>query len=249
MAGSNSITGGGHYHPSYQSLFGCIALGRTAEYDTGKTDCWVFCKATDIRHGITLSLGNLCKGYAFASCGHIFRTSAAAYLCEELSSDSVLNQSSQRSIAEKNNPFLAKKVIKRRHIGHIRHDWEEVRLQWMFYVVWNDSTANHGTTYTVWGAKNKALRQARRMKKKELCALHPNLSKKDLNALVSQACSQITDVGTFIGENNMGKILIMCKIALQNNVVPPIDYVLLRSKKIHLFGELLTFERRTYYEN
>ena len=43
-------------------------------------------------------------------------------------------------------------------------------------------------------------------------------------------------------KNNMGKILMMCKIALQNNTVPPIDYELLRAKKIYLFGKLLTFD-------
>ena len=40
----------------------------------------------------------------------------------------------------------------------------------------------------------------------------------------------------------MGKILKMCQIALRNNVIPPIDYDLLREKKIYLFGELLTFD-------
>lgn len=41
----------------------------------------------------------------------------------------------------------------------------------------------------------------------------------------------------------MGKILMLCKIALRNNTVPPIDYDLLREKKIYLFGELLTFDK------
>lgn len=41
----------------------------------------------------------------------------------------------------------------------------------------------------------------------------------------------------------MGKVLKMCQIALLNKVAPPIDYDLLREKKIHLFGELLTFDK------
>ena len=164
------------------------------------------------------------------------------------------------------NAFLAKKVIKHRNAEHIRQDWKDVRLQWMLYVVWNkcvgnadfrdlllsipdnaviieDSTANYGTTCMIWGAKNKELRKARRARKKELCAQYPAMKKKDLSQLISEECGKITDVGNFVGENNMGKILKMCQIALRNNVIPPIDYDLLREKKIYLFGELLTFDK------
>ena len=108
-------------------------------------------------------------------------------------------------------------------------------------VIIEDSTANHGATSSVWGAKNKELRKVRRARKKELCAEYPSMKKKDLNVLISEECGKITDVGNFVGENNMGKILKMCQIALRNNVIPPIDYDLLRKKKIYLFGELLTF--------
>ena len=58
-----------------------------------------------------------------------------------------------------------------------------------------------------------------------------------------ESAYRITDVGCFVGENNMGKIMMLCKIALRNNTVPPIDYELLREKKIYLFGELLTFDK------
>ena len=240
-------------------------LGRTEIYDASKLNCWPFCKATDTRDGITLSLGNLCKGYPFALNGHIFLTSEQLYLCGEFSSNTALNEAIQRDLIAEQNAFLAKKVIKRRNAEHIRQDWEDVRLQWMLYVVWHkcignadfrnlllsipddavvieDSTANYGATCMIWGAKNKELRKARRTRKKELCDQYPTMKKKDLNLLISKECSKITDVGYFIGQNNMGKILMLCKIALRNNTVPPIDYELLRVKNIYLFGELLTFD-------
>ena len=50
-------------------------------------------------------------------------------------------------------------------------------------------------------------------------------------------------VGHFEGQNNMGKVLKLCQIALLNKVTPPIDYDLLREKQIYLFGELLTFDK------
>ena len=259
-----NITGGNRHNSCNQSLFNDIVLGRTEIYDTSRLSCWPFCRATDVRDGIPLTLGNLCKGYPFALNGHTFRTSEAAYLCGEFS-DSPSKQSIQYGLTEEPNAFLAKKVIKRKNLKYVRQDWEEIRLQWMLYVVWRkcgnadfrdlllslpddaviieDSTANYGATSSVWGAKNKELRQVRRQKKKELCALYPAMKKKDLNALISRECSKITDVGFFVGENNMGKILMMCKIALKLHITPPIDYNLLREKQIYMFGELLTFDK------
>ena len=259
-----NIIGSNCYDTSNHSLFDKIVLGRTEIYDASKLNCWPFCKATDVRDGITLSLGNLCKGYSFALNGHSFRTSEAAYLCGEFS-DTPSKQSIQYSLMEEPNAFLAKKVVKRKNIEYVREDWAEVRLQWMLYVVWQkcignsnfrnlllsipddvviieDSTANHGATSSVWGAKNKELRNVRRALKKELIAHNPTMKKKDLNLLISKECGKITDVGSFVGENNMGKILMLCRIALRNNTVPPIDYELLRAKKIYLFGKLLTFD-------
>ncbi len=261
-----NIIGSNRYTTSNHSLFDEIVLGRTEIYDASKLNCWPFCKAANVRNGITLSLGNLCKGYSFTLNGHIFRTSEAAYLCGEFSSHTALSEAIQRDLQAEPNAFLAKKVIKRRNAEHIRQDWEDVRLQWMLYVVWHkcignadfrnlllsipddaivieDSTANHGTTSSVWGAKNKELRKARRARKKELIAHNPTMKKKELYKLISDECGKITDVGNFVGENNMGKILMLCKIALRNNTVPPIDYDLLREKKIYLFGELLTFDK------
>lgn len=259
-----NIIGSNRYDTSNHSLFDKIVLGRTEIYDASKLNCWPFCKATDVRDGITLSLGNLCKGYSFALNGHSFRTSEAAYLCGEFS-DTPSKQSIQYSLMEEPNAFLAKKVVKRKNLKYVREDWVEVRLQWMLYVVWQkcignsnfrnlllsipddvviieDSTANHGATSSVWGTKNKELRNVRRALKKELIAHNPTMKKKDLNLLISKECGKITDVGSFVGENNMGKILMLCRIALRNNTVPPIDYELLRAKKIYLFGKLLTFD-------
>lgn len=263
------LHGGNRHEFPYSLYFNDIVLGRTETYDAGKQNCWAFCKSTDIRNGISLSLGNMCKGYPFDLNGHTFRTSEAAYLCGEFS-DTPLNRPIQYSLAEEPNAFLAKKVIKRKNLEYVRKDWDEIRLQWMFYVVWQkcvgnadfkrlllslpedaviieNSTANHGITSSIWGAKNKELRLIGRKLKKELMAQYPTMKKKDLDALISSEYGKITDIGCFVGQNNMGKILKMCQIALRHNLIPPIDYELLRTKKIYLFGELLTFENEKQY--
>lgn len=257
---------GGTCHNSFNSsLFDNIVLGRTEEYDARSINCWSFCKGTDIRNGIKLALGNLCKGFPFLLHGHLFQNSETAYLCGEFSVKTSINQSVQRKLVQESNPFIAKKVIKRQHIRYIREDWEEVRLQWMLYVVWRkcignvdfrnlllslpadaviieDSTANHSATSSIWGAKNKELRAIRKEKEKELTAKYSSLKKKELNELISVECGRINNIGCFVGENNLGKILKLCQIALQHNTVPPVDYKLLKNKGIYMFGELLTFE-------
>lgn len=263
-----NIIGGVHHNSFNQSLFDGIVLGRMEEYDASKLKCWAFSKGTDVRNGITLSLGNLCKGFSFRFYGHLFQTSEAAYLCGEFSSNNAISEAVQHSLLEEKNAFRAKKIIKRRSIEYMRQDWEEIRLQWMLCVVWQkcvgnsdfrelllslpdnaviieDSTANHGETALVWGAKNKELRKARRTLKKELTAKNPTMKKKDLNALISSECNKINNIGRFIGENNLGKILMLCQIALRYNQTPPINYSLLREKRIYLFGELLTFEKES----
>ena len=54
--------------------------------------------------------------------------------------------------------------------------------------------------------------------------------------------NSVNHIGTWEGCNCMGKILTICKHCLETGTEPPIDYDLLRSKNIYLFGKLLTFD-------
>ena len=255
------------YQTSFpHSIFEGMELGKVEAYDASQLNCWPFRKSTDIRDNITLSLGNLCKGYSFSLYGKNFHNSESAYLVGEFSQNTAQDAAIQQALMNETNAFVAKKVIKRKNESYIRTDWEEIRLQWMLYVVWQkcignadfrnlllslpkdaviieDSTNNHGATSTVWGAKNKELNQVRKARKKELCKQYADtMKKKDLDRLVTVECNKINDIGVFTGENNMGKILKMCQLAIIYKVVPPIDYAFLADKKIYLLGELLTFE-------
>ena len=46
----------------------------------------------------------------------------------------------------------------------------------------------------------------------------------------------------FARQNNIGKILMLCRDCIREGVEPPIDYDLLRRSNIYILGELLTFE-------
>ena len=253
---------------SYQSLFRDIVLDRMETYDASKLNCWAFRKSTDERNGITLSLGNLCGGYSFPLCGHIFHTSESAYLCGEFSLNTPAHAEIQQELLEQKNGFVSKKFIKSKYKEYIREDWEGIRLQWMLYTVWHKCIGNeafrdlllslpkdaviiensnkvrgrvNGSNLDmVWGAKNDALKEFEnqlKFQEKHAPFLKPEYLKK-----LEEDKARIYYVGCYEGQNNMGKVLKLCQIALLNKVAPPIDYDLLRAKQIYLFGELLTFD-------
>ena len=56
----------------------------------------------------------------------------------------------------------------------------------------------------------------------------------------SETC-KVNDIGTFVGQNNLGKILMICRDCLIQGVGPPIDYNLLETKDIHILGKRISF--------
>lgn len=117
-------------------------------------------------------------------------------------------------------------------------------------IIMENSTTIHEGTSVYWGSKNTELEEAREkvarytelqyMKKVRNGKIKKNQS--ELDAAMQAARNEIHYIGTFSnGHNLMGKILKRCQIALLDGTEPQINYDLLRSKKIYLLGELLTF--------
>ena len=263
------IMGGSRHDSFYQSLFADIVLERMETYDASQLNCWAFRKSRDMRDGITLSLGNLCGGYPFPLCGHNFSTSESAYLCGEFSLNTPMHAEIQRTLLNEKNGFVSKKFVKSKYKEYIREDWEEIRLQWMLYVVWHKCIGNANfrnllislpkdaviiensnkhrgrsnghNTDMVWGAKNdlqKELEYELKFADRYGAFLKPEVLEK-----MEKQRAKMPFIGYYVGQNNMGKILKLCQIALLNHVTPPIDYDLLGEKGIYLFGELLTFDK------
>lgn len=117
-------------------------------------------------------------------------------------------------------------------------------------IIMENSTTIHEGTSVHWGSKNKELEEAREkvarytelqyMKKVRLGKIKKNQA--ELETEILNARNDIHYIGTFKGGHNfMGKILKLCQLALLDGTEPPINFQLLREKKIYLFGELLTF--------
>ena len=117
-------------------------------------------------------------------------------------------------------------------------------------VLIENSTTIHERTSVCWGCKNFELEAARDkierytelqyMKKVRSGKI--KLNAQELKDNIQSARDEIQFIGTYSdGKNYMGKILKRCQLALLNNTEPNINYDLLKSKKIYLFGELLVF--------
>lgn len=94
-----------------------------------------------------------------------------------------------------------------------------------------------GGTRLIWGCSNWELIKVRKELSKELSEKHSHLKKKDLKKLLNIELNKVRNVGLFEGQNNMGKILMICRDCLQNGTEPQIDLNLLASKGIYILGE------------
>lgn len=246
----------------YEKYMEKIVLGRNEMYDAIKLNCWDFCKGSDVREGIELKFGNMLTCFPFQVNGINFKCSEFLYLCGQFSTNDEECIEIQKEIVSSNNGFSAKKFIRNKHMDKVRPDFNDFRIQWMFWVVWQKSKGNTdfqklllsipddaiiiensswqtSKTATVWGCKNMELRRIRSNVKEEIENISGHMKKKDVENLLSIELNNVNKVGTFIGENNLGKILMLCREALKNNREPDIDYDLLSKYNIYLFGTKL----------
>lgn len=241
-----------------------IILDRVEAYDASTLNCYAFRRGTDCVEGCSLAVGNMVSGFPFEVEGVKFQNSECAYIAGMFSDEAERHSHLQEALCNESNGFMAKKRIRRFNEGVKRADWEQFNIQWMLYCVWckvvgnadfrnmllsiptaaviiEDSTFQNGATAAVWGTKNKEQRQLIIEYKKKLTAEGYN------KAAIKKGCDgkrlgEWRSKGTFVGKNLMGKILMLCRDAILNGTTPDIDLDLLRSKRIYLLGQLLTFD-------
>lgn len=241
-----------------------IILDREEAYDASTLNCYAFRRGTDSVEGHSLAVGNMVSGFPFAVEGVTFQNSECAYIAGMFSDDTDNHLELQEALQAETNGFIAKKKIRRFNEDKKRTDWEEFNVQWMLYCVWckvannrefrdmllaipsdaviiEDSTFQNGATADIWGTKNATQRRLVADYKKQLEA------KGHSKVVIKRACDEKRlgewrKQGMFVGKNLMGKILMLCRDAILRSTTPDIDIELLRSKRIYLFGKLLTFD-------
>lgn len=234
-------------------------------YNASTQNCYAFRHGYDVRQGLSLSLGNMVRGYDFDLQGIHFHNSECAYIAGAFSDGTDAHLAVQRQLVACDNGYAAKKTIRKPHDNEKRADWETFNVEWMKYVVWQkclgnedfrglllsfpknaviieDCTFQKGSTATVWGTRNDELKKRLNHLRKELKAqgMCKAAIKREQDRM---RLGEWATVGQFVGQNLMGKILMACKQALECGHEPSIDYALLNSKHINILGKELSFNQ------
>ena len=239
-------------------------LGREEAY-IASPQVWSFRSVDDIVNGVALRVTNMAGGYSFECCGTVWADSERLYLCGEYSNDTEEHLAIQKELCSAKSGYAAKRFYKAKHKKRIRSDFKEFRLQWMLFCVWTkcqgnenfrkllqsipqdailveNTTTDTGGTAEIWGCKNEELWNKRLNLETILMHNHKGMKHKDLKHLINVETNKINNVGVWKGQNNIGKILMLCRDCLIEESEPEIDYDLLQQSNIYLFGKKLSFE-------
>lgn len=236
------------------------SLGREERLVASELPVWCFKKVTDIVEGIEMRLSNMAGGYPFEFAGVNWASSEQLYLCGEFTDEAI-----QREFLSVTSGYAAKRFIKAKYKAQVREDFQTFRLQWMLFVVWQkchgseafrnkllsvpegvilveETTLDTGGTATVWGCKNPELIAYRKELTDRIKLWSgANLTKKALDHKINIETNAVRNIGTFVGQNNIGKIFMICRRCLLEGTEPPIDRALLNSAKVIILGNRLTF--------
>lgn len=235
------------------------SLGREERLVASELPVWCYKKVTDIVEGIELRLSNMAGGYPFEFTGVRWHSSEQLYLCGEFTDPEI-----QRELLSATSGYAAKRFIKAKHKKQVREDFPSFRLQWMLFVIWQkclgnadfrkkllsipdgvilveETTRDTGGTATVWGCRNTELTAYRKQLIERIKRHSVNLNKKELDLHINIKTNKVRNIGTFIGQNNIGKILMICRRCLIEGTQPPIDRALLNSANITIFGKSIKF--------
>lgn len=242
-----------------------IVLDREEVYDPMTQNVWPFKHVDDIVEGIKLDLCNMTSCYPFEVEGVRWRSSEELYLAGEFSNNTTEHFAIQEELRAAKSPYAAKRFVKGKHRKEVREDFTEFRTQWMLWCVWQkckgnidfrrkllsipddvilveETTTDTGGSGQIWGCANRELVDARTAVAQSVRETRSNLSKKNLAFLINVETNAVRNVGIFSGQNNIGKILMLCRDCIKRGIEPDIDLELLRSKNIHILGKCLTFQ-------
>lgn len=246
-----------------------FSFRKTHTYDTSKVDCWSFNSKTDERDGISLQLGNMANGFGITILGREFVNSEVPYQLASFLGDEA-SVAVQMEISDPSNPFysnglgMKRKYIYNKDYAPYRRDYEfELGRQnwcyeWMKFVVWEKVKQNKGFRdillsipknaiiieqaqrrgHVMWGCWNEELLKERNIMK---LAAMAECGLSDISPKVKNAIYQVNCASKWVGENAMGQILTMAKLALNEGVQMPIDAKMLNDAKICWFGDVLVF--------
>lgn len=240
------------------------SLNTEEVYDCTKLNVWSFKKSNDIIEGIQMNLSNMSGGYPFVFNDIKYNNNEILYLSGEFSENTIICNHIQWLMLVTKSGYEAKRFVKNKYKENIRKDFNSFRSDWMLYVVWQkclgnedfrnkllsipdnvilveDTSTSKDITHNIWGASNKELIKKRKEIEEEIINNNTFKTKKKLKEYISIETNKVRNIGTFIGQNNMGKILMICKECIKQNVEPPVNKELLNNSNIYIHSKLIKF--------
>lgn len=253
-------------YPTRNDLF----KKRKEHYDASQHQCIAFRRKEDLHKDIPMPFGNMNGGFGYDMNGVHFHTSESAYICGLFSNNTPEHIAIQKTLVEETNGYAAKKTIRAKNAAIGRADWYDFNVDWMLYCVWQKVNGNAAfkkylmdipigatiienstfqarrtnDTAAFWGCRNAEQKEFHKLLKKY--AACKGWDKSKIEDYISEQESLICNFGEFIGNNVMGKILMIIKQCLHEGTEPDIDYDLLNSKEIYLLGRPVKFYLNTF---
>ncbi len=238
------------------------------QYNVAEHYCVAFRRKDDLWKGMHIPFGNMNGGFPYTMHGIEFPSSEHAYIFGLFSNNTPEHIAIQQELLAESSGYSAKRNIRNGHREQWRSDWGEFNIEWMLYCVWTkanqcdefrnlllaipkgtiiieDSSfqkANKGFDGAAfWGARNADKRAFGKLVRKYV-KTHNHQTQREADDTENRLLWEYCNVGTYIGNNVMGKILTIVKQCLHDGTQPDIDYELLNSKNIYLLGNLIRFD-------
>lgn len=241
-----------------------IVLGREETYEVSP-QVWTYDLLKTVVNGIHLNLCNTAEGFPFDFCGHSFTESIRLFMCGQWSNNTEEHLRIQNSIMQEQSSWACYRFVTALNRRYIRNDFPTFQLQWMLFVTWQkckgnadfrhlllciprditlvrDNTEDHSRSATLWGCRNMERHIREKRLWKDYSCRGDDQDPKEWRQKLDREMEKLKNIGEWKGQNNMGKILMICRDCLVVGKEPPIDYDLLRQSNIYILGELLTFE-------
>lgn len=256
-------------HPAYlpEVAKRDIAEPQKTVYDTTRYCCVAFRSKNDLWKEHKVQFGNMNGGYRYQINGVYVPTSEHAYILGLFSNNTGEHKAIQEELLREPSGYNAKRGIRNGHRNLWRADWHDFNREWMLYVVWEKvrqcedfrqllMSLPRGTAIVedvsfkpkdengadFWGARNPDKKVFGGLVRKYVRSMRLS-TKRAMEDAENSLLWDFCCYGQYEGYNIMGKILTYIKQCLHEGIEPEIDYELLRSKDIYIFGKLMDFEK------
>lgn len=196
-------------------------LTKTVVIDTAKQHVLYYSRPLDICEGFpTGKLCNMAAGYPYEAFGVQWRSTEHLYLCGRWSRNTEEDIFRQNDLRSATSGYAAKIFKRNKYMSVTRPDFYEFRHEWMLWCVWQKCIGN--ADY-----------------RKLLLSLPKDVYVAEVVEKDPVWAMRWTDSHTLSGANGMGKILMICRDALQENREPDIDIDYLNNCNIYILGQKL----------